>query len=190
MIAPRRTGDDGTAPPSGRVPLAHRLLPQPLVSLVLLLVWLLAANRVSVGLLLLGLGFAVGIPLATHPFWPEAPRRVRPGPLVGLVGVVAWDIVVANLRVARLILGPGDRLAPAFFEVPVALRDPVAVALLASIVSLTPGTVSTAIGDGGRTLQVHGLDVRDVPAAVARIRDRYERRLQAAFAEAAGEAGA
>jgi multicomponent K+:H+ antiporter subunit E len=157
---------------------AARLLPQPLVSVMLLAVWLLAANRVSVGLLLLGLVLAVAIPIATHRFWPEAPSRLRVGPLLVLSVLLTYDILIANLRVALLILGPRARLRPAFFVVPIDARDPFAVSLLASIVSLTPGTVSAAISTDRRALLVHGLDVDDVPATVAHIKARYERRLR------------
>jgi multicomponent K+:H+ antiporter subunit E len=106
---------------------------------------------------------------------------VRYAPLLRLLGVVLLDIVIANLRVARLILGPRARLRPAFFVVPVALRDPYPVTLLASIISLTPGTVSADLSADGRALLVHGLDVDDVPGTVSRIRARYERPLMEIF---------
>ncbi len=159
-----------------------RVFPQPLVSVVLLAVWLLAHNAVTPGLVLLGALLAVVIPLGTQRFWPEYPRRVRYAPLARLVLVVLFDIVVANVRVAGLILGPRARLRPAFFTVPVTLGAPYPITLLASIISLTPGTVSADLSPDRRTLLVHGLDVADVPATVARIKQRYERLLLELFA--------
>jgi len=100
---------------------------------------------------------------------------------VRLVGIVLLDILVANAHVARLILGPRSRLRPAFFAFPVTLRGDYPVTLLASIVSLTPGTVSADLSPDRRTLLVHGLDVDDPPSAIARIRERYERLLMEAF---------
>jgi multicomponent K+:H+ antiporter subunit E len=158
-----------------------RLLPQPLTSAALFTFWLLAYNEITVGLVVLGAALAVAIPLVTDPFWPEYPRRMRYAPLLRLLGVVLLDIVIANLRVARLILGPRARLRPAFFVVPVALRDPYPVTLLASIISLTPGTVSADLSADSRALLVHGLDVDDVPGTVSRIRARYERPLMEIF---------
>jgi multicomponent K+:H+ antiporter subunit E len=154
---------------------------QPIVSFVLLAVWLLAANRLSVGLVLIGLLLAVGIPLFTARFWPEAPRTVRLRPLLSLLSVVLYDIVVANMRVAMLVLGPRDRPRPAFFVVPVRARDPFTISLLASIISLTPGTVTTAITTDRTQLLVHGLDVADVEATIHEITHRYERRLREVF---------
>lgn len=157
------------------------ILPQPLLSLVLLVVWLLAQNSLSLGLVLLGAIMAVAIPLATHRYWPDYPQSLRYGPLVRLVWVVLLDILVANARVAGLILGPRARLRPAFFSFPVSLRGDYPVTLLASIISLTPGTVSADLSPDRRTLLVHGLDVHDPPATIAHIRERYERLLMEAF---------
>jgi len=154
-----------------------RLLPQPLLSALLLLIWLLASNRISVGLLLLGAMLAVGIPLVTPALRTGAHRRVRLVPLAGLLALLLLDIAVANLRVALLILGPASRLQPRFFTVPLELRDPAGIAALASIISLTPGTVSASLTSDRRSLLVHGLDVAGDAEMIATIKTRYERRL-------------
>jgi multicomponent K+:H+ antiporter subunit E len=157
------------------------LFPQPMMSVVTLLVWLLANNAVTPGVLTLGVLFAVGIPLVTASFWPEYPARIRYGALARFLAVVVYDIVVANVRVALLILGPTRRLRPTFFTIELELRGGFPVTLLASTISLTPGTVSSDLSEDGRTLLVHGLDVGDVDQAVAQIRRRYERPLMEIF---------
>jgi len=157
------------------------LLPHPLTSAALLLVWLLAHNGVTPGLLVLGTLLAVAVPLVTRAFWPERPRVVRYAPLARLTLVVLFDIVVANVIVARLVLGPRSRLRPRFIELPLELESPYAVTMLASIISLTPGTVSSNLSGDHRTLLVHGLDVPDARAAAARIKARYEAPLKEIF---------
>lgn len=158
-----------------------RLLPQPLLSVSLLAVWLLANNAASPGLVLLGLVLAVVIPLMTRRFWPEYPHRVRYKPLLRLLGIVIADIVIANLRVALLILGPPARLRPGFFALPLRVRTPHAITMLAGIISLTPGTVSANVSGDQRTLLIHGLDLDDPAEAAERIRSRYERPLLEIF---------
>lgn len=159
----------------------RRLMPQPVISATLFVTWLLLHNAVSPALLLSGAALAVGIPLATHRFWPEYPRIVRVGPLVRLIGIVLFDIVVANLRMVVLILGPTSRLRPQFIVVPVALRQPFAITLFASIISLTPGTVSANLSGDRRLLLVHDLNVEDGDTAVQRMKHRYERPLMEIF---------
>ncbi len=159
----------------------QRLFPQPAVTISLLVVWLLAHNRITPGLVALGLLLGVAIPVATRRFWPEYPRRVRYGRAALFLTRVLRDIVIANVRVAWLILGPRSRLRPAFFALPLDIQGRFPTLLLASIISLTPGTVSSDLTEDGRTLLVHGLDVEDADRAVAAIKARYERPLMEIF---------
>src|SRR5690606_31069759 len=102
-------------------------------------------------------------------------------PLVRLIGVVIYDIVIANLRMVVLILGPRSRLRPHFVTVPVTAREPFTITLFASIISLTPGTVSANLSGDRRTLLVHDLDVEDADVSVKRMKERYERRRMEIF---------
>lgn len=158
-----------------------RWLPHPLLSAALFAVWLLAANTVAPGHLVLAALFAIAVPLATSAFWPGRPRLYRPGRLLRLLPVVLYDIAVANVVVARLILGPARRLRPAFVRIPLALNDEFAITLLASIISLTPGTVSSDLSPDRRVLLVHVLDVEDPDALAAHIKARYEAPLKEIF---------
>ena len=157
-----------------------RLLPFPMLSLLLWLSWLLL-NGFSWGHGLLGLVLAVVLPLGTRPFWPNVPRLRDFPKLVRFVLVVHWDIITANVVVARLILGSPRKLRPAFVELPLELTDDFAITLLASTISLTPGTVSADISEDRRTLLIHALDMDDEAELVAQIKQRYERPLKEIF---------
>ena len=158
-----------------------RILPQPLFSLFLWLVWLLLNNTVAPGHLLLGALLALALPLFTVRFWPNRPRIRRPLKLLGYIALLLWDIVLATLTVARLILGPSARLRPSFLRLPLALRDEFAIVVLANAISLTPGTVSADLSADRRTLLIHALDVDDPAREIIRIKQRYERPLQEIF---------
>lgn len=160
-----------------------RLLPHPALSIMLLIVWLLMANTVTVGGVLLGAVFGLVLPKFTEPFWPDRPRVRFGRALLGYCVIVLFDIVVANFQVARLILFRRNRdLRSRWLVVPIALRTPEAVTVLAATISLTPGTVSSDVSADGRSLLVHALDVGDEAAEIARIKTRYEARLQRIFA--------
>ncbi len=151
-----------------------RLLPHPLLSAILLLIWLLLVNELSVGHLLLGALLGWAVPLYTARFWPDQVRIRRPLLLLRFIGVVLFDIIVANVLVARLILGPRERLRPAFVVMPLALRSEVAISLLANTISLTPGTVSAYLSADRRCLVIHSLHTTAPDELVATIRQRYE----------------
>jgi multicomponent K+:H+ antiporter subunit E len=151
-----------------------RLLPHPLLSVILLVIWLLLVNELSIGHLLLGALLGWAVPLYTARFWPDQVQVRRPLLLLRLIGVVLYDILVANLTVARLILGRQERLQPAFVVLPLALRNELAISLLANTVSLTPGTVSAYLSADRRCLIIHSLHTTAPDELLATIRRRYE----------------
>jgi len=150
---------------------------------MLLIVWLLMANSITVGGVVLGAVFALVLPKFTQPFWPDRPRMRFGRAFLGYLTIVLLDIVVANFQVAWLILFRRNRdLRARWLVVPIELTTPEAITMLAGTISLTPGTVSSYVSADGRFLLVHGLDVADEVAEVARIKARYETRLQRIFA--------
>ena len=153
------------------------LLPFPLLSGLLALSWLALAG-VSMANALLAVIVAVILPLALRPFLQGLPRVHAPLTALRLAAVVLWDIVIANAVVARLVLGPQRRMRPAFLEVPLSIREPYGITLLASIITTTPGTVSAALSADGCVLRVHALDVDDAEKTVATIKRRYEQPLR------------
>lgn len=155
-----------------------RWLPHPLLSLLLVLIWLLLANQLTFGHVLLGAVLGWAIPLYTARFWPEPVVIKRPFQLLRFLGVVLYDILVANVTVAKLVLGPTANIRPAFIEMPLELRNEVGISLLANTISLTPGTVSTYLSADGRTLVIHSLHTEDPDEIIATIRQRYERPLK------------
>lgn len=153
------------------------LLPHPILSLMLLGLWLLLVNSVAPGQILLGALLAWLIPLYTVRFWTAQVRIRRPLSLLRLAGTVLVDIVVANLAVARLIVGPMARIQPAFIRMPLRLQGNVGVSLLANIVTLTPGTLSASLSPDHSELIIHALQGHDPDAIIADIRARYEQPL-------------
>jgi multicomponent K+:H+ antiporter subunit E len=158
-----------------------RLFPQPAISVAIFVTWLFVQNGAAPADLVGGALVAVVVPRLTARFWPGYPRAVRYRALVRLGARVAFDMLIANVRVAVLVLGPRRRLRPSFLEIPLDVETPHAITLLASVISLTPGTVSANVSGDRRTLLVHGLDVADHAEAVLQIKRRYEAPIREAF---------
>lgn len=156
-------------------------LPMPLLSVLLLAMWLMLQQSVSVGQLLLGGFLALVIPLITRPFWESQPTVKRPWLLVRYFFRVLGDIVVANYEVSKLILNPRSRMSPVFIEYPLELKETFTITILASTITLTPGTVSVNLRRDRRILVIHALDAYDVQATIDKIHDRYERPLKEIF---------
>jgi len=160
-----------------------KLLPHPALSVTLIVVWMLLANQLTLGGLVLGVIFGLVVPILTSPFWPDRPR-VRFGPPTwGYLAIVLWDIVTASFQIAVIVLFRRSKdLRSAWLVVPLDVRSPEAITMLAGTISMTPGTVSCDVSSCGRALLVHALDTPDPEAEVARIKRRYEARLKKVFA--------
>jgi multicomponent K+:H+ antiporter subunit E len=160
----------------------HRYLPHPLMALTLTLFWMILLNDFSVGGFVLGAALGIGITQLTARLWPGSPRIHSYSKVIAYVLLVLWDIIVANVQVASLILFRRNAdLKPAFISIPLDIRTPEAITLLAGTITMTPGTVSCDLSADGRSLLVHGLHIKDVPAAIADIKQRYEARLKEIF---------
>jgi multicomponent K+:H+ antiporter subunit E len=159
-----------------------RLVPHPHLSALLAIVWILLANEISAGTVLLGAALGIAVPLVTRVYGSRHPRVNAPVVVVEYGLIVLWDIIVANLQVAYLVVfRPGGSLRSRFITVPLDVRTPEAIAILAGTITMTPGTVSADLSADGHALLVHCLETDDPAAAVAEIKHRYERRLQRIF---------
>ena len=159
-----------------------RLVPHPLLSAALVMLWLML-TRFSPGHLVLGSVIAVLAGLALARIEPQAPRIRSWSALLRLVGIVTVDIVRSNWAVARLMLTNGRHGArrSAFVEIPLRLSDPVPLALLAVILTATPGTAWLEYDRETGILLLHVFDMIDEDDWPVLIRDRYEALLMEAF---------
>ncbi|MHA6266500.1 Na+/H+ antiporter subunit E [uncultured Aliiroseovarius sp.] len=158
------------------------LLPHPFLTLLLTIVWTLLQNEVSAGMVVFGLILGIIIPWGTSVWWPDTPKGFRLFKMTTYSIIVLWDILVANVQVAWIVLTvPNAKLKPAWIAVPLELRQPEAITLLAGTITLTPGTVSADLSDEGHSLLVHVLHTDDPDGVRDDIKTRYERRLQEIF---------
>ena len=159
----------------------RRWLAHPTLSVLIAGSWLLLQGSLGPADLLWAVLMGVGLPWLVQDFLgPGQPLRAA-GVAFKLVFVVLWDIVVANLAVARIVLHPGITPRPAWVRVPYTLTDARGIVLLATIITTTPGTVSCLVDEDRREILVHALDADDPGAVAAEILHRYERPLKEIF---------
>lgn len=159
----------------------RRMLPSIPQSLTVFAFWLLMAQDVSPGNVFLALLLAWLMPLLAARLEREFARLGRLRGVFRLMGIVLRDIVVANITVARQVLGPESRLKSQFVWVPLELTNIHGISALASVCTLTPGTVSAELSEDRRYLLLHCLSVDDPDALVAQIKHRYEAPLREIF---------
>ena len=160
----------------------QELLPHPFLTLLLAVVWVFLQNQVSAGMVVFGVILGIIIPLMTERWWPDRPQGLRIGKMLIYCLIVLWDIIVANIEVAWIVLTkPNSKLRPSWVIVPLDLVEPEAITILAGTITLTPGTVSSDLSSDGHHLLVHALHTEDPDAVRDQIKQRYERRLKEIF---------
>jgi multicomponent Na+:H+ antiporter subunit E len=132
--------------------------------------------NVALGVAVGALALAMGRPLGKQGF-----ARTRPLRLVGFVAYFVGQLLLANVRVARAVLGPLRSLRPAIVAIPLRVDRDAEITLLASLITLTPGTLSLEVSGDRRTLYVHALGVTDPDALRRDIGAGFERRILEVF---------
>ncbi len=158
----------------------NKLLPMPLHTLILTGVWLLL-NDFTAGHLVLGLLLGLMIPWLAARLSDPHPRVQRPGLAFLYLLKVLWDIVISNFEVAYRVLRSNKHLRPGLIALPLDLRGDFPLAILASTISLTPGTVSIDFSEDLQWLYIHALHVEDEQALIKTIKTRYEAPLREIF---------
>ena len=161
----------------------RRLLPHPTLSVLLFIIWFLLVNNPKIGSILMAGFLAIAIPLLTEAYWPGRPKLKSTRLFIAYLGLVLWDIILANIQVAKIILFmPRAQIQSRWIAVPIDLRTPEAITMLAGTITMTPGTVTADMSACGRVLLIHSLHAPDPDAIRDEIKSRYEARLKRIFA--------
>lgn len=156
------------------------IFPMPFHTVVLILVWLFL-NDFSIGHLVLGFFLSIGICWLVAPMSDDHPRVKKPFKAIRYVLVVLWDILLSNFEVAARVLSPNSSLCPAVVALPLDLEGDFPLAILASTISLTPGTVSIDFSEDMKWLYIHVLHMNTEEEVVDSIKQRYEAELMEIF---------
>lgn len=152
-----------------------------LVNVLLAITWCALAGSFRAADL--GFGFALGFGI----LWIAAGRGPRAAYFrrvpraIGFAFYVVWELVLANVKVARLVLTPRHRLRPGIVAVPLDLRSDVEITALANLITLTPGTLSLDVSHDRRVLYVHSIEVADPEAFRRETKQGFERAVAEVF---------
>ena len=155
----------------------------PYLTVVLVGIWLLLNGELSVMSIAFGVLLALLLVLAIAQLRPVRPRVRHVHLAIPLVATLLADIVLSNLGVARVVLGltRNRQVRSGFIDIPLELSDPHGLAILAVIVTSTPGTSWAGVALDGRVLRLHMLDIRNEDEWIRSFKQRYERRLMRIF---------
>jgi len=155
-----------------------------LLTLVLAVVWATITGTFTLLNLLLGaaVGFAAVLLLRFYLAPPRALRQMRR--VLSLLGLFLYELLVSALRVAAIVLRPDMRqmLRPAIVAVPLDVKSDAEITLLANLITLTPGTLTTVVSPDKSKLFVHVITLESREALIADIKNGFERKVMEVFA--------
>ncbi|WP_435335454.1 Na+/H+ antiporter subunit E [Haloarchaeobius sp. TZWWS8] len=156
----------------------------PTIGLGLAVLWILVRgiHVVDEPFLALGefiLGLVVGMPTAYafRRFYRPTygiRRTIHVVPaLLAYVGVFLWELLTANVDVAKRVLAPSMPIDPVVVEVPLRVQSDIAITTIANSITLTPGTLTMDYDEDRNALYVHAIAADGYESLVEPIR-RWE----------------
>lgn len=157
-----------------------RLLPFPLLSASLFGMWILLTGF-SPGHVFLAALISLTVPRVMLMLEVEKPRIRIGWPIVKLAGIVLADIFRSNIAVFRIVLFSPPKRKSGFIQLPIELENRYALAVLAIIITSTPGTLWLQHDARSKLILIHILDLIDEEEWIALIKSRYEKLLMEIF---------
>lgn len=102
-------------------------------------------------------------------------RRVKL--LIFFMGFFLRELIVSSYRVVVLVLSRNPEMKPAVVAIPLDVKSDIGITLLGNLITLTPGTLTLDVSTDHSTMYVHAIDVEDVDAFRASIKNGFERRI-------------
>lgn len=160
----------------------RRVLPHPILSLSLAAMWLMLSGPIGPANLAAAVLVGLVVPFVMKALTPERSGLRWSAAMPRLALIVAADVVRSNWAVANIILGRLRReRVSGFVAVPLDMRNRHGLAVLAIIITSTPGTLWVQYDAGSGLLLIHVLDLVDEQEWIRLIKHRYERLLMEIF---------
>jgi multicomponent K+:H+ antiporter subunit E len=143
-----------------------RLFPYPVLSLMLLFLWLTLQQSAGLGHIIMGIGIAIAVPHFALPVLPDRVRIKR---------------VRSNLAVFTILIQRRPKPTAEFIEMELRLTNEFALAILACIVTATPGSAWLQYDKERNVVLLHVFDLIDAEEWINTVRNRYETPLLEVF---------
>ncbi|NLJ51861.1 MAG: monovalent cation/H+ antiporter subunit E [Alcaligenaceae bacterium] len=149
----------------------------------LLIAWIMLTGSLTLGQLTLGFILSFSLIALSTRLRPDRayPRRVFA--MIKLFFIVLKDVYMSNLDVMlhTLRANPDNQPVADFVNIPLNLRDPHAIALLACIINYVPGTVWSGLTENDYILHLHVFGLESEEEWHRTVHERYEPLLMEIF---------
>ena len=144
------------------------------LNLILAVLWTFAWGEVSPEVFTVGFVLAYGVLWLLRPILGETNYHAKLPQLLGLAAFVIYELVLSSFRIAWDVITPQAFRTPGIVAVPLDAKTDLEVAVVANLVTLTPGTLSLEFVESTGTLYVHSMFAHDPDAVRESIKRQFE----------------
>ncbi|CQR47931.1 Na(+)/H(+) antiporter subunit E [Paraliobacillus sp. PM-2] len=148
---------------------------QILLNLSLALIWMLLSSDFSFSTFFVGYVIGLAFLYLFRSFLHFNLYFTKIIAFAKLVLVFIKEMILANINVAKIVLSPKIKAKPGIIAYPTELSSDLEVTLLASLITLTPGTLVMSFSDDQKTLYVHTLDIDSKEEVIRSIKLTFEK---------------
>ena len=121
-----------------------------ILACILALFWMLLSGHTSILLLTLGISSVVLVVWVVSRMDRNDNTPIRmlfSVNFISYLGWLIWQVIITNIDVAKRIWNPSLPIKPASRKIKVNIKDPLLKTIYANSITLTPGTVTTEVGE-------------------------------------------
>ena len=148
---------------------------QLLVNILIAIIWQFLQNSFTLSSFITGFLMGIIILVILRRALTFNLYLVKVWAAIKLILIFLTELIKANIDVIKIVLSPKMTHQPGIIALETELKTDVEVTLLASLISLTPGTVSMDFSKDNRTIYIHSLDCKNKKEVLAGIQNNCER---------------
>lgn len=131
------------------------------VSILMFIAWIILNGKMTLEIVLFGLGIILLVNLLVYTLVPKAHRHGYPASkmlkTLDYIRIVVIEVIKANIDMIKIVLFVDEKdLTPAVQKIHTELKGNIAITALTSSITLTPGTITVAVNEN--ELLIHALD--------------------------------
>lgn len=147
------------------------------LNIFLALVWTFLQGELQASNFIVGLVLGYLIIAASQHIMGRRAYVMKVIQVVRFVIFTLWEIFRASLALAWVIVQPRLTLCPGIVAVPLEACTDMEIAVLANLITLSPGTLTLDVSDDRRTLYVHTMLLEDPEEFRRELKNGFERRV-------------
>jgi len=139
--------------------------------------WAALVGQFTLASLLIGFGVGYFTLWVARPLFGDTTYFERVWRVLRLAVLFVYELVISSLRVVWDVVTPSHLSRPGIIAMPLDAKGEGEILLVASLISLTPGSLSLDVSADRKTLYVHAMFVDDPEAVRQGLKQGMERRV-------------